>query len=52
VSVAIEALRPEHDEYNWPREDVDEYLAAPDKDWQPISSRRHCGQPLAYSDFT
>jgi uncharacterized protein CbrC (UPF0167 family) len=52
---AIEVLRHEHDEYNWPPEEVDEHLAALDKDGQPTAYLfrcRQCDQHFAYSDFT
>jgi uncharacterized protein len=52
---AIEVLRHEHDEYNWPPDEVEEYLAGLDKDGQPTAylfQCRRCGQHLAYSDFT
>ncbi len=52
---ALEVLRHEHDEYGWPQEQVEEYLAALDKDGQPTAYLfrcRHCGTHLAYSDFT
>jgi uncharacterized protein CbrC (UPF0167 family) len=50
---AIDVLRHEHDEHGWSPEEVDEYLAALDKDGQPTAYLfrcRHCGQHLAYSD--
>jgi uncharacterized protein CbrC (UPF0167 family) len=52
---AIEVLRHEHDEYGWSPEQVDDYLASLNKDDQPTAYLfrcRHCGQHLAYSDFT
>lgn len=52
---ALEVLRHEHDEYGWPPEQVEEYLAGLDKDGQPTAYLfrcRRCGQHLAYSDFT
>jgi uncharacterized protein CbrC (UPF0167 family) len=52
---AIEFLRHEHDEYDWPPDAVEEYLAALDKDGQPTAYLfrcRRCGRHLAYSDFT
>ncbi len=48
-------LRREHDEYGWAEEEVEEYLAALDKDDMPTAylfECRHCGAHLAYSDFT
>jgi hypothetical protein len=52
---AIDALRRELDDYGWSQEQVEEYLAALDRDGQPTAYLfrcRHCGQHLAYSDFT
>jgi uncharacterized protein len=52
---AIEVLRHEHDEYDWPPEEVEQYLAALAKDGQPTAYLfrcRRCAQHLAYSDFT
>jgi uncharacterized protein CbrC (UPF0167 family) len=48
-------LRHEHDEYEWPPEEVEEDLAVLDKEGQPTAYLfrcRHCGTHLAYSDFT
>ena len=50
---AIDALRHEHDEYGWPVQQVEEHLAALDKDGESTAYLfrcRHCGQHLAYSD--
>ncbi len=52
---AIEVLRHEHDEYGWPAQQVDDYIAALDTDGQQrayLIRCRHCGRHLAYSDFT
>lgn len=52
---ALEVLRHEHDAYGWPEAEVQEYLAALDKEGQPTAylfECRHCGTHLAYSDFT
>lgn len=52
---ALEMLRHEHDEYGWPQEQVEDYIASLDKEGQPTAylfECRHCGAQLAYSDFT
>ena len=52
---AIEVLRHEHDEDGWEPDEVEEYLAALDKDGQPTAYLfrcRTCGCHLAYSDET
>ena len=53
---ALDALRHEHDEDGgWSADEIEEYLAALDKDGQPTAYLfrcRHCGRHLAYSDFT
>ncbi len=52
---ALETLRHENDEYNWPPEQVEEYIAGLDKDGQPTAYLfrcLHCGTHLAYSDYT
>ncbi len=51
---ALEVLRREQEEYG-PEGEVEEYLAALDKDDMPTAylfACRHCGAHLAYSDFT
>ena len=53
---AIETLRAEIAAYDgWDAEQVEQHIAAMDKDGQPTAYLfrcRHCGTHLAYSDFT
>jgi uncharacterized protein CbrC (UPF0167 family) len=52
---AIEALREEGGSFQWPAEQIGEYIDSLDKDGQPTAYlfRCHvCGMHLAYSDFT
>jgi uncharacterized protein CbrC (UPF0167 family) len=52
---ALEDLRRDHDASGWSADEVEESLAALDKDGQPTAYLfrcRHCGRHLAYSDST
>jgi uncharacterized protein CbrC (UPF0167 family) len=52
---ALDAIRGEQREYGASAEEIEEYVAALDKDGQPTAylfECRRCGVHLAYSDFT
>jgi uncharacterized protein len=52
---ALEELRGEQAGWGWPEAEIEEYVAALDKEGQPTAYLfrcRHCGRHLAYSDFT
>ncbi len=52
---ALDTLRREHDQDRWAPEQIEEHLASLSKDDPPTAYLfrcRHCGQHLAYSDFT
>jgi uncharacterized protein CbrC (UPF0167 family) len=52
---ALDMLRHEHDAYGWSAEEVEDHVAALDRDGQPTAYLfrcLHCGTHLAYSDST